>query len=706
MSVATSGGVAAVVLNIALPPEESLLQTSFVCAANVTEACGPDNAIATFSAEEDRINVRLDEVPEVLRQAVLATEDRDYYEHNGIDPVGIARALYQDVRGTSVSRQGGSTITQQYVKNAYLTSERSIVRKVKEAVLAVKLERELEKDQILERYLNTIYFGRGAYGVGAATRAYYGKDVREIGLAEASYLAGLIRSPGGADALRDPEEAARRRGTVLAAMVQERYITPAERDAVSASPIGTAVIDPPDRTGLGPVKGADIGTEYFVEAVRQQIAADYGEDTLYGGGLRIYTTIDFDMQRAAWDAVTSTLDEEGDPAAALVAVDEHGHVKAMVGGQDFEASKVNLALGRGVELDGTLVPGGGSGRGAGSSFKPFVLAEALRQGISLNSTFNAPGSMTFPGVPGVKAGEDWKVGNYGGTAQGVLDLVDATRVSSNTAYAQLMLEVGAPNVATLARRLGVSADLPELPALVLGAGDVAPLDMAVGYSTFANRGLRNDPVVIAKVEQVDEDGDVDVIAQAVPTGERVLSEEEADQVTYCLRQVMQGGTGSSAAFGKPAAGKTGTTQDNKDAWFVGYTPTLTAAVWMGYPDKLPDGTVPTMNAESTVSRNHGLRGVTGGSLPAEMWKKFMRAATAGADGGTFRVPTTFPGRVLNEQLQTTTTAAPATSESTSTTEATTSTSEVITSTTASSSTTAPTSSTTSSTTPPSTIGVN
>ena len=245
--------------------------------------------------------------------------------------------------------QGGSTITQQYVKNVYLTSERSIVRKVKEAVLAVKLERELSKDEILERYLNTIYFGRGAYGVNAAARAYFDKDVDDIGLLEASYLAGLIRSPEGADALENPEEATRRRLTVLEAMVAEGYIDGEERDAVDAVAIQTGVVVEKDRQGLGRVEGntADdnIGTKYFVEAVRRQIADQYGEEVLYGGGLRIYTTIDFELQRAAWDAVTSTLDQPTDPDAALVAVDQYGFVKAMVGGRDFETDEVNLALG-------------------------------------------------------------------------------------------------------------------------------------------------------------------------------------------------------------------------------------------------------------------------------------------------------------------------------------------------------------------------
>ena len=655
LGVAASGGVAAVAFNIALPPEVPLLQTSFVCAADVTEGCGPDNAIATFSAEEDRINVRIEDVPAVLKEAVLATEDRSYYEHGGVDPIGISRALYNDLRGRGV-KQGGSTITQQYVKNAYLTSERSVVRKVKEAVLAVKLERELNKDEILERYLNTIYFGRGAYGVGAATRAYFGKDVRDTGLLEASYLAGLIRSPTNADALQDPVEAARRRATVLTAMEQEGYITAVDRDTVAALPISTGIIEPRDRTGLGVVKGntaADnIGTKYFVETVRQQVAAKYGEDTLYGGGLRIYTTIDFAMQRAAWNAVTSTLDEPGDPDASLVAVDRFGYVKAMVGGRDFDTHHVNLALGR---------QGGGTGRQAGSSFKPFVLAAALRQGISLNSQFSAPASITFPGVQGENVGDDWKVRNYGGTAEGVLDLVDATRVSSNTAYAQLMLQVGPQNVVDLAREMGVSAKLSAVPSLVLGSSEVSPLDMAVGYSTFANRGVRNDPIMVAKIEQVDEDGRVTVIDQAVPTGKEVLSQEEADQVTYCLRQVVTGGTGTSASFGKPVAGKTGTAQDNKDAWFVGYTTKLTAAVWLGYADPLPDGTVPTMNSSSSVSQRHGLHGVTGGSLPAQIWRQFMREVTSGVDVEDFDLPTTFPGEVLNPKLEQSTTTLPTSS---------------------------------------------
>ncbi|HEX4866530.1 MAG TPA: transglycosylase domain-containing protein [Acidimicrobiales bacterium] len=651
VSVALIGGVASVVFNIALPPEEPLLQTSFLCAADVTDACGPDNAIATFSAEEDRINVPLEEVPSVLIEAVLATEDRGYFEHGGIDPVGIARALYQDLRGTSSTRQGGSTITQQYVKNAYLTSERSITRKVKEAVLAVKLERELDKDQILERYLNTIYFGRGAYGVGAASRAYFGKDVRQIGVPEASYLAGLIRSPGPADAQDFPEEASRRRRLVLSAMREEGYIDAAQEAEVRA--MGWDYVIP--RRDRRKMQVRDewqgIGAEHFIEAVRIQVAKEYGEDMLYGGGLRIYTTLDRDMQAAAWDAVTSTLDQEDDPAGALVAVDEYGQVKAMMGGRDWEADKVNLAMGR---------DGGGSGRQAGSAFKPFVLAEAVQQGISLNSKFNSPSKMVFPKA---NAGEDWTVRNYANTEQGVLDLPDATRVSSNTAYAQLMLEVGPQAVVDLANQLGISAELPAVNSLVLGTGEVSVLDMASAYSTFANRGVHNDPILVTKIEQVDEKGRVRLVAQATSTNEVVLTPEQSDLVTYCLRQVVEGGTGKAANIGKPVAGKTGTTQENRDAWFVGYGPHLTAAVWMGYPGA--PGVEPRF-----MSDVHG-RAVTGGSFPAEIWAKFMReVAPKVPEWGSFTTPRSFPGRELNVELQqsTTSTSAAATS-SPSTTEA-------------------------------------
>jgi penicillin-binding protein 1A len=638
VGVAATGGAASVIFNINLPPEEVLSQTSFVCLADVTTGCGPDNAIATFSAEEDRINVPLDEVPSVLIDAVLATEDRDFFEHGGVDPVGIARAFYNDVRGRGV-QQGGSTITQQYVKNVYLTSERSITRKVKEAVLAVKLERELDKEEILGRYLNTIYFGRGAYGVGAAARAYFGKDVRQLGLPEAAYLAGLIRAPEAADALADPVEASRRRDVTLDALRSEGKVTEEQVAQAKAADWEELVIPRRDRTKLDIDPSFEaVGGAYYIEEIRTQIRRKYGEGVLYGGGLRIYATVDPEMQREAWEAVTSILNQPDDPEAALVSLDERGQVKAMIGGRNFEEQKVNLALG---------TAGGGSGRGAGSSFKPFTLAAAVRQGISLNSKFRAPAEITLPKA---NNGEDWVVHNYDENEEGTLDLVDALRVSSNTAFAQLVLKVGPDAVAEVAHDMGVSAPLTPpgekrpVNSLTLGTADVSPLDMATGFSTLANRGIHNDPEIIARIEQQDENGRITVLEQSRPTNERALTEKEADLVTYAMRQVITAGTGTKANIGKSAAGKTGTTQDHRDAWFVGFTPKLTTAVWMGYIN-------PDENEEPKKMQDvHGIK-VTGGSFPAQIWGKYMKAATAGTEQGSFVQPGSFPGKVLNPGLE-------------------------------------------------------
>jgi penicillin-binding protein 1A len=631
VGVAATGGAASVLFNLKLPPANPLRQTSFVCAADVTSGCGPDNAIATFSAEQDRINVPLEQVPKVLVDAVLATEDRDFFQHGGVDPMGIARALVDDLRG-SQSEQGGSTITQQYVKNVYLTSERSITRKVKEAVLAVKLERELPKKEILERYLNTIYFGRGAYGVGAAARAYFGKDVRQVDLPEAAYRAGLIRAPEAADARSNPTEASRRRHVTLNAMVDVGDITRAEADQADRVPWSEEVIARRDRTKLDiDPRIESIGGAYFIEAVRQQVARKYGDAVLYGGGLRIYVTLDPTMQKYAWNAVTSTLTNPDDPAAALVAVDDSGNVKAMIGGRDYDQQKVNYALG---------AAGGGAGRQAGSSFKPFVLASAVRQGISLNSKFNAPPEVVLPKA---NNGKDWDVHNYADEGQGVLDLVDATKESSNTAFAQLMLQVGPENVVELAHKMGVTAKLAPVNALVLGSEEVSPLDMASGFSTFANRGVHNDPTLIDRIEQVDENGATTVLEDHKPSNDRVLTQQESDLVTYALRQVVAGGTGHAANFANAVAGKTGTTNKFANAWFVGFTPKLTAAVWMGY-DNPPGQKARYMN------HIHGIDGVTGGTLPTQIWTRFMKNATAGTSLGSFVTPKSFPGKVLNPKL--------------------------------------------------------
>ncbi len=632
--VAGVAGAGFVLAQVDIPKEEPLLQSTFVCAADVVDQCGPDNAIAKLAGVEDRVSVPLEEMPKRFINAVLAAEDRKFFSHRGIDPVGIVRALYRDARNEG-ARQGGSTITQQYAKNEYLTSERTITRKLKEAVLAVKLERELSKEQILGRYLNTVYFGRGAYGAEAAARAYFGVSIRDVDLSEAAYLAGLIRSPESADATRDPERATFRRNSVLDGMLHEEWITPAEHDAATAVSLGDQVVERSARDGLTMLRGDDDGSTYYVEYVRRLLYKKYGAEVVNGGGLRVYTALNPTLQREAYDSVWGFLDQPDDPAGALVSVDELGRVVAMVGGRDFEASQVNLALGAAA---------GGSGRQPGSSFKPIVLATAIDQGISLESRFRNQNEIVFPKANG---GEDWKVSNYSPGAEGIVDLLEATRVSSNTVFAQLMLEVGPAKVVEMAHELGISSDIPTVNSLVLGAGEVSVLDMASAYSTFARRGEAIEPIIITKVEQV-VDGEVKVLETASTKSDQVLAPDTADEVDYALRQVVLGGTGRAADFGVPVAGKTGTTQDYRDAWFVGFTPKLTTAVWMGYPD-------PDENGDPRFMTNVRGRRVTGGSFPAEIWRTYMQQAVAGEDQGDFHSPGSFSGELLNSDLTTTTT---------------------------------------------------
>lgn len=648
--VASLAGTGYVLAQIDLPPARFQAQTTFICTAEVVDGCNQQNATARLFGEQDRVDVRLADLPPVLVQAVLAAEDRDYFEHGGVDPMGIARAAWQDIRGQGV-RQGGSTITQQYVKTVYLTNERTITRKIREAVLAIKLEQELSKEEILERYLNAVYFGRGAYGVGAAARAYFGKDVTEVDLAEAAYLAGLIRAPERADALRHPEEATRRRRTVLQGMLVEGYIDQDRFDAVVDQPWveGETIVPRPDREGLGDVRGEGYGTAYFVEYVRRELLAlGFSDDQIYGGGLRVYTTLDHNLQRAAWDAVTGTLNPD-DPEAALVAVDEHGFVRAMFGGRDFDAREFNFAANR-------------PGRQPGSAMKPFALAAAVQQGISLQSRFDSPGRIELE-LPG----DDWRVSNYGGTEQGVLDLIDATRVSSNTAYAQLMLEVGPQAVVDLARRMGIEGTLNPYPALVLGTEDVTPLEMAGAYNTFARGGRYVEPTVVTRVVRAD--------GSEIPIRRRedqVLTPEQNALVVHALRQVVDQGTATRARLpgGVQAAGKTGTTQDNRDAWFIGFLPNgLTASVWMGYENEDTDGD--GIGDRTRFMDNVQGRSVTGGSFPAIIWRSFMIewiGLLGGADIGRFPSVTSFGGTVLGSELTTTTTEPPACEEGQASTE--------------------------------------
>ena len=637
LAVVLVAGAGAVLSRIQLPSEQVPAQTSYLCAADVATECGPGNALASFSAEQDRQLARYDQIPQVLVDAVLAAEDKDFFNHPGLDPAGIVRALYHDLQGEGVL-QGGSTITQQYAKTAYLSSQRTVWRKLREAVLAVKLEQHFTKEQILERYLNTIYFGRGAYGVAAATRAYFNHDLSHMQLQEAVYLAALIRSPETADvyyADSRPEATFRMKG-IYANMVREGMVTQAEADAAEAVPFESYVYGRQVRSGMGQVAHAECGTKYFVDYVRQQLLADPQVGTgLYTKGLRIYTTLDYAKQCQAFTTLYGeSLPDAADPAAALVSLDQQGRVVAMVGGRDYDASEVNLALGG---------AGGGSGRQPGSAFKPFALVAAVQSDVSLRSRFSAPDKVV---IPGADDGRDWEVHNYvdatGGTT--TLDLLQATEESSNTVFAQLISQIGPAKVAEVARQMGISADLPAVPALVLGTAEVSPLDMAAAYSTLANRGWRIGPQAIVRIE----DAQGVLVSQPVSTSQQVLPEQAADQVTTALRGVVDDGTGVKAKIHLDAAGKTGTTEDARDAWFVGYTCNLTTAVWMGYP-----GT-----AQQPVAPMQGILGVkevTGGSIPASMWSGYMDRVTADVPADACDLTPNsvqWSGRILNPDLGT------------------------------------------------------
>jgi penicillin-binding protein 1A len=649
-------GVGVVLAQTELPELDDLAQSSYICAADVAEGqCTPENAMTRLQKDENRTNVPLEDVPEVVVQAVIAMEDRDFFDHDGVNPMGIARAMFQNVKGGAVS-QGGSTITQQFVKNAFkLSTERAFSRKIKEAVLSIKLEQQMSKEEILEGYLNTIFFGRGAYGVAAASQAYFGIDVRKLtDPGQAALLAGVIRAPALAEPSKHPEEAARRRQTALVAMQEEGYLTAEEVALHDAVPVADPWVVPYSSVKLtetlrGVRMDDYIGTDYLAPYIQAELSRidpeRFTDEVITGGGLRIYTSLDYDMQRAAMQAVTSTLTEEDDPEASLVAVDDQGLVRAMVGSRHPYTPDV-------YEANYAVRGHGSNGREPGSTFKPLVLAQVLREGYSLESRYDAKGTMEFD-QPELRdaEGNPWTVSNYSESDAGVMDLVRATNQSSNTAYAQLMIQLGldpvdpdgdgrfvaagAQKVAELAESMGVMrGDIPDentSPAMVLGTVDATPLEMAGVYSTFANRGVYRQPEIITRVEQVDQDGKATVLWQRQMREERILSETQADLVTHSLQTVLEpGGTAASASLGKAAAGKTGTSQQNKNAWFAGYVPRLTAVVWMGYPHndyvnpETGKNELWPMNPEGRLV--HG-RTATGGSFPAEIWKKFMEVAT-------------------------------------------------------------------------------
>jgi membrane peptidoglycan carboxypeptidase len=562
------------------------------------------NEMATFVSAENREGVDIEDVPRTVIDSVLAAEDSSFYSHDGVNARSIGRALTANIESGDVA-QGGSTITQQVVKNAITGGKQDFARKIREAVLAVELEERYTKDEILERYLNTIYLGSGAYGVQAAAGVYFDKDVSELSWAEGAMLAGIIRCPISCDPFKSRSQTIARRATVLDALYATDRITELDRDIGKFTQLPTEPHLPqqPD--------------DYFLEAVKQQLLDDprLGDtptaryNTLYGGGLRVYTTFDQRMYWLAQQARNETLpNHNGDGTfrladapsgarrigtAAMAGVEpKTGAVRFLVGGPGFDRYQFDLSQ--------------SSNRQVGSTFKTFVLAEAIRQGLSPRDIIDGSGPCQIPGYP-----EDDPPGNFSNGQGGTGSLASQTQKSSNCAFLRLNQIVGPERVAELATRMGVTSTLePENSSMALGSNGISPLDMAAAYSVLANDGVRNPAYFIDRVEEAD--GSILFAHQAAP--ERVLPVEVARTVTDVLYGNVEHGTGTNADLGaQPAAGKTGTTNGPSDVWFVGYTPQLSTSVWIG-------GTSDNLPLQGVGNS------VTGGAIPARTWGFFMREA--------------------------------------------------------------------------------
>ena len=551
------------------------------------------NEVATLHAEIDRALIPFAQMPESLRRAVIAVEDADFYRHDGLDRMAVVRATWRNLTSASMS-QGGSTITQQYVKNVLTGSEHSLGRKVREAILALKLEHTMSKREILRGYLNTVYFGHGAYGVQAAAHTYFDRDAQDLTLLQSATLAGLISAPSARDPFVHPGEARRARDLALARMVEVGSVGPERAARLQARPLVLAE--------EASVRSA---APHFMEHVRLDLKASYGLDALYRGGLRVRTTLDMEWQRAAERAIRAALPSPTDPEAALVAIDPRtGAIRAMVGGRSFARSEFNLAT--------------QARRQAGSAFKPFVLVAALERGISPLEVRYGPSSLTIPDPFCETDGEPWNVSNAGDQAAGTMSIENALAGSVNTIFAQVTVEVGPEAVADVAHRMGIRSRLAPVCSIGLGTSEVTPLEMTSAYATLATRGYYVEPTAIERVTGPGGEVLQGPLGGLDSVGSMAISSQDADAATRVLQGVIDHGTGTAAGLAdRPAAGKTGTAQHATDAWFCGYVPQLVTCVWVGYPD----GARPMRDVE-------GYSEVYGGTIPARIWHDFMSEATA------------------------------------------------------------------------------
>jgi 1A family penicillin-binding protein len=574
--------------------------------------------ITTLHAEEDRIKVPIDRIPATVQKAVVAIEDQRFWTHRGLDLRAVLRAAYVNATSGKVV-EGGSTITQQYVRNAFpsVGKEQTIARKVKEAALAWQMEKEYSKEQILGKYLNTVYFGHGAYGVQRAAKTFFSKQAVDLKLREAALLAGLIAGPEQYDPMDDRAAAVARRNVVLKRMVDLGMLGAARYQKAISKPLGLRPWS--DREQYPAAHFVDHVKRDFLHSPRFDHFGSYQDrlHLLFKGGLRIYTTLDLEMQRAAQAAVEGILSVPGDPQGALTAVDpRNGHIKAMMGGRNYFSGKSPFAK-------VNLATGGSTGRQAGSAFKMFTLVAALENGISPSKTYSASSGQLFADPPCGSPEDPWNVVNYEGSSYGAMTVEGATISSVNAVYAQMIEEVGPQRVVDVAHRMGIRSKLDAVCSLTLGTSEVNTLEMASAYGTLATMGKRVRPISIQRIETAHGR----VIYEPKITRRQVIDPGVAWATTQMLQKVVLSGTGTAANLpGRPVAGKTGTAQMWRDAWFAGYIPQLSAAVWVGHPQ----GQI------SMVGTRVG--NVTGGSFPAQIWHAFMTQVTQGMRVLEFREP--------------------------------------------------------------------
>lgn len=553
--------------------------------------------ITTLHSDQNRLPIDINKVPKNLQNAFIAAEDNRFYDHIGVDPIGILRAVVTNLTNRGIA-QGGSTITQQLAKNAFLSQDQTLKRKIQEAILALELERKYSKKEILEMYMNQIYFGRGAYGIQTAAHTYFGKDVGDLTLAECAMIAGLPKSPNYYSS--SVNEATARKNVVVGQMEKYGYITPSQAEEAKKSSLDIkqkSTSNTPDETA------------YFIDYVTQEIAQKYGDDALYKDGLKIYTTLDTDKQHAAVQAMRhlpeTHTDDQGltQPQGAIISIDpKTGHILAMVGGRGQDSfNRASMAV-----------------RQPGSAFKPFVYMTAMEHDMTPD-TIMEDKKVEYGG---------WSPHNADNSYQGRMPLWKALALSVNTVAVQLADKVGPSNVIANAKKLGITTLVEDgspnddnLASAALGGltKGITPLEMAAAYGAFANKGVYIKPTAIVKI--LDRNGNVLEDNSSDVQKTQVMSEKTAYEMTSMLEGVIARGTGTAASIGRPAAGKTGTTDDNHDAWFIGYTPDIVTAVWVG---------------DDTGSQSLGE--IYGGTVPAQIWHDYMASAVSGTSADDFDVP--------------------------------------------------------------------